>query len=418
MEWMDGSRQETKKKGINWVTGAAGAGKSAIGRTICERCAEKGTLLGGFFFGLGDPTRNHSRSLVATIAYQICSINTAIRKAVCDFIDYDPLIFSRSLRAQFTSLVMDPLAASYSDDSHHTPCLIVIDGLDECVDKASQRDILETLLYVTTTSRMPLRILICSRPESQITSFLNLPRTSSAVFKIFLGDEYSPEEDIRLYLSDRFMEIRQSHNLRTLLPDSWPSQYNVDQIVYKSSGQFVFAATVIRYVESDRHRPHQRLEAALGLRPAFKDLPFAELDALYTHILMVTEQPSLAVDILAFPIMYGRMPLRDIERYLNLHSGDVHVVLADLGAIAKISMYGIHEVSMLHKSFSDFLFDPHRSKSLYRNRTETRAWHIIRVIENISGKESFISIYRKTENSRLIKSVQHIQSVPCIMPQS
>ena len=388
LDWTDGRNEATREKGITWLSGAAGAGKSAIGRSVCEHCAEKGTLLASFFFGSGDPSRNHPGSLVATIAYQICSISPAVRDVVSAFIDHDPLIFNRSLRTQFSSLVVEPLSAIYANEPQKLPRLIVIDGLDECLDRAGQRDILESLLYMVNTSHIAIRILVCSRPESQITSSFDAVRMTPVVFKVYLDDEYSPDEDIELYLHDRFAEIRQSHRLRSLIPASWPKQEEIHQIVYKSSGQFIFAATVVRYVESDRHRPHQRLEAVLGIRPPFKDLPFAELDALYTHIIMMTGEPTIAIDILVFPPTYGSfMPISDIEVILALEAGDAQVVLTDLAAIAKVgpTSCGHDGITMLHKSFEDFLFNPDRSKSLYRNQIESRARHIIRIIELFSG---------------------------------
>ena len=344
-------------------------------------------LLASFFFGSGDPSRNHPGSLVATIAYQICSISPAVRDVVSAFIDHDPLIFNRSIRTQFSSLVIDPLSAIYANEPQKVPPLIVIDGLDECLDTAGQRDILECLLDIINTSHIAIRILVCSRPESQITNSFDAARMTPVVFKIYLGGIYSPDEDIRLYLHDRFAEIRQSHNLRSLIPASWPAQPQVDEIVSKSSGQFIFAATVVRYVESSRHRPHQRLEAALGIRPPFKDLPFSELDALYTHILMLADEPSLVADILAFPAIYMHTPLADIERYLDLEVGDVQVMPTDLRSIVRIhsSPLGVHTIFLLHKSFSDFLFDSQRSKHLYKDRIETRARHITRVIQMFSG---------------------------------
>jgi len=390
VEWTAGLDKANRDKLITWLTGAAGAGKSAIGRTVCERCAEKGTLLASFFFGSNDPTRNHSRSLVATIAYQVCAINLGVRKAVSDFIEYDPLIFTRSLRAQFSSLIIGPLSANYANAPQKVPPLIVLDGLDECLDKASQRDILETVLWVVTSSPIPIRVLVCSRPESHITATFSTVKMSTAVFKIFLGDEYSPDNDIRLYLCDHFRALREEHIFKSSIPSSWPTEEHQNELVEKSSGQFVYAAIVVRYLESPRHRPHQRLDVILGLRPHFKDLPFAELDALYLQLLDDTGNPSLASDILVFLASYGPMCPSDIEQYLELEAGEVEVLLSDLGSIVKMQSddHGIYEATLLHNSFGDFLFDSHRSKSLSKNRGETQTAHIIRLLRIFSGKSA------------------------------
>jgi len=67
IDWLAESNAETREKDVAWVTGAAGASKSAIGRSVCERCAEEGSLLASFFFGSADSTRNQTRSLAATL---------------------------------------------------------------------------------------------------------------------------------------------------------------------------------------------------------------------------------------------------------------------------------------------------------------------------------------------------------------
>jgi len=390
MDWVAGANEATRDKGVNWLTGAAGAGKSAIGRSVCERCTQEGTLLASFFFGSTDGTRNHSKHLAATIAYQICAISPSIRKAVSDYIEYDPLIFNKSMRTQFVSLVMDPLSSCYANRLQILPRLIVIDGIDECLDVSSQRDILETITYLTTYSYFPFCFLVCSRPESNIKNVMHGVQMSAAVFKIFLGDEYHPDEDIGLYLHDQFNLIREGHIFKSSLPVSWPSEENIRELIHKSSGQFVYASTAVRYTQSPRHVPHQRLDALLGLRPPFKDLPFAELDALYTHLLKMTDDSSLTVRILAFPAMYHKQCTYDIAKYLEIEDVEVEVVLSDLAAIVQMAPEleennNLAHVSLLHKSFEDFLFDQHRSKDLHMYFAETRAWHILRSLQIFSG---------------------------------
>jgi len=387
IEWIAGANEANREKLFTWLTGAAGSGKSAIGRSVCERCAEQGTLLASFFFGARDPTRNHSRSFVATIAYQICSISPGIRAAVSSVIEYDPLVFSRSLRTQLKLLVMDPLLANFANEPQRAPCLIVVDGLDECLDQASQRDTLDELLYLATTSPIPVRILVCSRQESHIVTMFSAISMSALLFKIFLDNKYSSMEDIKLYFRDKFQQIRETHIFKVSIPSSWPSQDQLDHLTSKSSGQFIYAATVVLYVESSRHRPQQRLDAILGLRPPFKDLPFSELDALYLHLLNSTDVPFIAADILMLLTLYDEMCPPDIDKLLSLEFGEAEVILSRLAAIVYMRPRNGKPclASLLHKSFGDFLFDSDRSKELSKSRIATEAWHTLRIIEIFSG---------------------------------
>ena len=55
--------------------------------------------------------------------------------------------------------------------------------------------------------------------------------------------------------------------MRRYLDDSWPSVDILEELVKKSSGQFIYASTVVKYVTSIRHQPVDRLNIVLGVRP-------------------------------------------------------------------------------------------------------------------------------------------------------
>ena len=94
---------------ILWLYGPAGAGKTAIARTVAEICAKHGLLLASFLFFRSDSKRNTMQPLVANIAYCISSLIPRARGHIEAVIEADPLILSYSLEAQFTKLVLEPL---------------------------------------------------------------------------------------------------------------------------------------------------------------------------------------------------------------------------------------------------------------------------------------------------------------------
>ncbi|KAF4611992.1 hypothetical protein D9613_004449 [Agrocybe pediades] len=390
IDWSLGTTvdKEMNAKPILWLKGGAGAGKSAIARSVAERGYKEDLLLGTFFFGAADTTRNHVGRLVATLSYQLCTILPEFRDAVTTSIEDDPLIFSRSLSTQFTTLLIRPLAIMFANHSGTTqiPRLVIIDGLDECsANVDSQRDLLFTLQEVTGSTSL-IRFLVCSRPESHLNSAFSLSRMANIHYKIFLDDDYSAQKDIELYLEDKFREIKEGHVFKHKLPTTWPSPDIIWDLVDKSSGQFIYAATVVRYVESPRHRPDQRLDAILNLRPPFKDLPFTELDALYRHIISKAEDPSTILDILCFPVLYGEFDITLLEKILQLEDGDVEVILTDLQSLVTIetTVLGKIEVKLLHKSLGDFLCDSQRAGDLYQDLSAVRVQHIARLISVVS----------------------------------
>jgi len=149
-------------------------------------------------------------------------------------------------------------------------CLIVIDGLDECQSANNQRYIVRILSTALIHKKVPLYILISSRPEPPIRDAFN---------------SYDLRDIIRTLLLDgffwsRFENIKQTHPLRTYIPASWPSSQTIQPLVQRSAGQLIYASTIIKYVDSPQDRPVERLDAVLRISNPAGDIPFAELDSL------------------------------------------------------------------------------------------------------------------------------------------
>ncbi|KAJ2928125.1 hypothetical protein H1R20_g8975, partial [Candolleomyces eurysporus] len=146
------TRVEVTKELMDWIqdcealqrllcmTGAAGAGKSALQQTIAEGCSGSNTLGSAFFFSAGDPTRNNLSRVVPTIACQLGLHNPALRDAISKVIEGSPLIFEKKIKIQMDMLVVTPfkrLCASGELDRNTFPHAILIDGLDECCGEAN-----------------------------------------------------------------------------------------------------------------------------------------------------------------------------------------------------------------------------------------------------------------------------------------
>ncbi|KDR76678.1 hypothetical protein GALMADRAFT_21637, partial [Galerina marginata CBS 339.88] len=213
-----------------------------------------------------------------------------IRSTIEGVVENDPAIFQRSFRSQFNTLILEPLIELSKTRiflRSRVPCLVIIDGLDECNNVNTQRHILDTISDALSRSQpcVPLMFMFCSRPERDITNAFATPAFEWFTSRIALGNTYRPEDDIRRYFDDSFSEIKETHLQKASIPLPWPADKDLAFLVKKSSGQFIYAATVIRYISSSRYKPTDSLEIILGLRPIRNDTPFAELDALYRDIL-------------------------------------------------------------------------------------------------------------------------------------
>jgi len=195
---------------IMWLYGAAGAGKSAIAQTIAELCEEHRLLLATFFFFRADSLRSRSKQLVATIAYQVATVIPGVRALMEAVIDNDPHFLSRSLITQFMSLIVNPLEHLFgtSVEEHiDRPNVIIIDGLDECMD-GTQVQILDMIFAVGKRSKFPFLFLVTSRPELDISAAMGGGKIRDGLTRLHLDNGITSHEDIRRFLEDKFDEIR------------------------------------------------------------------------------------------------------------------------------------------------------------------------------------------------------------------
>ncbi|KAF8154702.1 hypothetical protein B0H34DRAFT_533992 [Crassisporium funariophilum] len=380
-----------------WLHGPAGAGKSAIVQTIAELCQSLGLLLASFFFSRNVDTRNNEKRLITTIAYQLALAIPNAREHIENVIENDPSVFERSLETQVESLVIQPLQLAFqagallpAQDRPRWPKLIIIDGLDECNDENIQVCILRVLsdCLVRTHNLPPLRILIASRPEHHLRNSFDTGNLNHFSSRLALDRSFRPDDDIRLFLRDKFTHIKQTHRFKHSIPKSWPRDDEVEFLVRKSSGQFIFASTVARYVASLHDDPVELLKVVSGLSSPRNEheSPYFELDKLYHHILGSSKDVSTALRILGFHIIeaqnhsdWGGTPLKcheshlrtpkgqywphfgcTVESFLQLKKGELQYCLASLDSVL-VEIYDEDHIRFLHASLSDFFLDRDRS---------------------------------------------------------
>ena len=87
----------------------------------------------------------------------------------------------------------------------------------------------------------------------------------------------------------------------------WPSDDEINMLITKSEGLFIYASTLVKFISSDKHDPclpHKRLEIAMkwhtGLNPlydqVFSDAPHSSTDIFQQIIgalLVLTDLPTI-----------------------------------------------------------------------------------------------------------------------------
>ncbi|KAF5339214.1 hypothetical protein D9611_011187 [Ephemerocybe angulata] len=409
-EIMDWIRNREAPQRLLYMTGAAGAGKSALQQTISENCAGSEILAASFFFSAGDGTRNNTARLIPTIAYQLGLTSTALRKMIERTVENDPLIFDRSLMSQMEALILNPVSRLSPSELLALPYAILVDGLDECSNEDSQKEFLRVIDYCVVKDRTPFCFFVASRPEMVVQEALRPGGyLHKAAYPIQLSDSgrYDASTDIRRTVSRRLRELGEMMNLE----ETWFSETDVDKIVEAASGQYIYAATVMRYVSQRRGAPKTRLRTVLDWAPGKKQSkakPFAALDRLYMLILSRAKEEYEAVDTNEhdFLLVLNCYCLRADYNYflsfydqiLGLEEGAYKSIVGDLQSLVKDKG---GRLVLYHKSFQDFLFDEGRVGAFYaqsRALAHTVSCCLQRISESDHLSEVAIRLLAATTN--------------------
>jgi hypothetical protein len=241
----------TSRNPIHWLHGPAGAGKSAVMQTLCGRLQEAGRLGGSFFFKRGHSTCGNEKVLFATLGYQLALHRQDLKGPISGIVEKDPSVIHRHMDVQLRNLIREPW--KLADGA--SPSALLIDGLDECDGNKIQREILRLIGSTADKHHPTLRILVASRPEPHIQETFEEALRG-------LADSTNIEqsfEDIRTYLHSEFSRIHSEHSAMKNLPIPWPAPEIVEKLVQNSSGYFVYAATVIKFVDDEYSRPSKQL---------------------------------------------------------------------------------------------------------------------------------------------------------------
>ncbi|KAF5339422.1 hypothetical protein D9611_009868 [Ephemerocybe angulata] len=417
MGWIEAEDRESKR--IMWVTGPAGTGKTAILGTIADTCKDKGILAASFFFSAftGSANRRTKRCFVPTLAFQLMGhggLRGTREHVLLSAARDQGIIFTKNLKEQFISIVMNPLLYRPQESgsgAKAAPRVIIIDGLDECdaeqyqllrhigqvqvggpvfirPKEDDQKEILSILLLAANDPSFPFRILISSRPEKEIRNFFSTDG-KTRTRELFLDNSYDPDADIALFYTAKFSKICYDLGIK---PEDWPGNDAKVTLVKNASGQFIYAATVMRYVEGAPYSsatpnisgrtstPHRRLEHILGLAPTTHS-PLEALDALYRLLLEACPDPDLSMKWLRATQLQHFLDHKAVPWLLRLvletSPGEERHALGPLASLLSTEISGENlrkPYSFYHKSFLDFIADPTRCDGRFLTDDQLLAW--------------------------------------------
>jgi hypothetical protein len=269
---------------VFWLAGLAGTGKSTIMKTLCQRINNDDRfLLASFFASRNSAERRDPYRIVHTFAHQLAITSDDIHPHVLSAMRTPQDVMQELMLEQIKQLLAGPIEKA---QLRGRTIVLAIDALDECqksADGVEGGPLIELLAQVL--QNQPVKLLVTSRQEDSIANMfhslshvpLRLHEIASAIV----------EADIRRIFNAGFAEIRRKR-ARDLGTDLWPTRSQLDTLVHLTGPFFIYAATVLKFIDGSRSLPKRRLDQILGRGSAIStdsSTPFLKIDALYADVL-------------------------------------------------------------------------------------------------------------------------------------
>ncbi|KIL56207.1 hypothetical protein M378DRAFT_47245, partial [Amanita muscaria Koide BX008] len=244
-EWMDESGSE--KSPLLWLNGPAGVGKSAIAKTISGFHDQ---VVATFLFSTSSD--RSATTLFPTLTWQLAQRIPDTREHIIASLQNSGSLQTSQIEEQFDLLILQPLKRTTT--LGYRP-VMVIDGVDECIDENMLARFLQVLVRAGEGGGMPVRFMICSRPEPRIQHTPSSSDTSSeltdaldricphpVISTIQIGFSEECKQDIAKYLTDIFDAIPRPGDGTS----PWFQRSDILDLVEASCGQFLYASTIAR----------------------------------------------------------------------------------------------------------------------------------------------------------------------------
>ncbi|KAF9442039.1 hypothetical protein P691DRAFT_513560 [Macrolepiota fuliginosa MF-IS2] len=361
-----------------WVLGVAAVGKSAVAQTIAEEFQAAGRLGASFFFSRPNHV-NDPDAVIPTLVYQLATKIPQYKHIINIRLADDPWILKKNHRALFRELMIEPFHILMTQYPHAVPqpLLIILDGLDECMDKRAQCEFIDLIsTHVRQVGKFPLQWMICSRPEWHLESLLSDTDFCVVCKREELQlDDGEAREDVRCLLEAGFDKIRKRYKDR--LPNDWPPERCFYGIVGAVSGHLGFVSFVLRFIGDEEHGdPNGQLKVCmrflLGDGVLVGISPLHALELLYRQILSDVPADDLptTMRVLGFLLSfsYAFPKADDYAMFLGLSPGKFHRSLERLRSVLYVTPADQSTptpIHIYHTSFPQFLMNRARSGKFY-----------------------------------------------------
>jgi hypothetical protein len=231
----------------------------------------------------------------------------------------------------------------------------VVDALDECETESDIKQVLQLLTDTRGLDRANLRVLVTSRPDIPIRDGFS-QFSNDEHWDLVLHDisEFIVDSDISVFLKDHLSTIR-------------PSEREIEQLVRKASGLFIWAATACRFVREGKKFSAKRLATILNSSTITITAPEKHLNEMYITILKhsisldyTDEEREYLYSMLrhilgSIVVLFSPLSAVSLAGLLDIAEVEVYQTLEDLHAILDIPKDQARPLRLHHPSLRDFL---------------------------------------------------------------
>ena len=378
--WQEGCHDQPK---YFWLSGKPASGKSTIAGHVIKHLEDCNRDCNYYFFKHGDKARSSISGLLRSLAYQMAVVNFKVRRELLEMQQEGESFDKDDERTIWRAIFVTRIFRT----DFHQPHYWVIDALDECKSHSGLFPMLSKI-----DRKVPLRIFLTSRPSSSIEKLFLQEKISVTSEQMNVENSL---KDIRLFLEANTQFLP--------LEDDLACNILIEQILEKSHGCFLWAALVLRELETT-HSEQQ-------VQEVLENVPI-EMDQLYTRILenmiSVPRNKKLAKAILNWTICAARpLTTEELKEALRLDINETIPCLEK--TVESVCGHLIHvdrhsRVQVVHQTVRAFLIQESLESEFAVNRAKEHSRLAEVCLKYLSGEEMKTSRYRRgSAATRLLK---------------
>ncbi|KAF8189497.1 hypothetical protein K438DRAFT_2018987 [Mycena galopus ATCC 62051] len=390
---------------ILWIKGSPGSGKSSVARSVVQKLANTSHLGASFFFERDNTSFTAPSTMLRSLSVDLCTRPAfwdALVATQSHRIDFN----TSSISHQFQRLVEEPLKSVVNELQERDNLVLVLDALDECggLAPSHSRDLQQVLATVKRLSAISpfLRLVVTSgADETSISEVLN---PISTPLKLKLSSRHAAQ-DIELFLNLELKKIGAKHGLV-----QWPTQEQIHTLAVKARGLFVWATTLVKFM--DQFGPRDMLRLILEGDHHFD----GDLAYLYNLILKISLYPDHqptpkflrqfhtfvgAIVTVKHPLTNGS-PLFEI---LGVEASTAKYICEQLRSVMVPDQ---DVVRFDHESFVDFLTSKVHPRSFRISRSTTKRTISVAILKLLNTNLRFDPSKFRTSHCSNPKTQHHI----------